>query len=169
MLFRSVNGVITIDDEQIGYSSVDPALNLISGLIRGVNETTIVDHIPGALVYVDLPAVILLSGGKGYTEAPKVTAFIDTTVANYQTLVNDLRSGIDVYLLNNSLDPWQQMTGVIKDYQGVRAIHLISHGSEADVIIGEKGYGIQEINAEATKISQWSSHLTTDADILLYG
>ena len=72
-----INGVLKIGKEEIGYSSVDRAYNIISGLTRGVNGTTISTHIPGSLIYINLPAVLLLNGGRGYTEPPKVTAYID--------------------------------------------------------------------------------------------
>jgi hypothetical protein len=75
-----VNGTIRIGKELINYSSVDRALNVLSGLQRGINGTDIVDHIPGDNIFIDLPAVVLLDGGKGYLEPPKVTAFIDTTI-----------------------------------------------------------------------------------------
>lgn len=74
-----INGVIQIGTEQIGYSTVDRALNVISGLTRGVNGTNISTHIPGALIFMNLPAVLVLDGARGYTEPPKVTAYIDTT------------------------------------------------------------------------------------------
>lgn len=73
------NGVITIGTEQIGYSYVDRSLNIVGGLARGINQTTPVDHIPGEQIFIDLPAVILLDSGRGYTNPPKVTAVIDTT------------------------------------------------------------------------------------------
>jgi hypothetical protein len=73
------NGIITIGTEQISYSYVDRALNIIGGLTRGVNQTTPVDHIPGEQIIIDLPAVILLDGGRGYANPPKVTAVFDTT------------------------------------------------------------------------------------------
>jgi hypothetical protein len=75
-----INGVITIGEEQIGYASVDRALNVLSGLTRGVNGTSIVQHLPGEDIYIDLPAVLLLDGGRAYTEPPKVTAYIDTSI-----------------------------------------------------------------------------------------
>ena len=74
-----INGIIQIGTEIIGYSSVDRALNLLSGLQRGINGTTAVAHIPGAKVFMDLPAVIVLDGGKNYIEPPEITAYIDTT------------------------------------------------------------------------------------------
>jgi hypothetical protein len=75
-----VTGVIQIDQEQIAYSRVDRAYGILSGLTRGVNGTTITTHIPGTQIIMDLPAVLVLDAGHGYTEPPKVTAYIDTTI-----------------------------------------------------------------------------------------
>lgn len=75
-----INGIIKIDNELIGYSTVDRALNVLTGLTRGVNGTTITAHIPGALIFIDLPAVLLLDAGRAYVEPPKVTAYIDTSI-----------------------------------------------------------------------------------------
>ena len=72
-----INGVITIGTEQIAYASVDRALNLLSGLQRGFNGTTPATHIPGATITIDLPAVLVLNGGKNYIEPPQITAYID--------------------------------------------------------------------------------------------
>jgi hypothetical protein len=101
-----INGVMMIGTEQIGYSLVDRALNKISGLIRGVNGTAVVDHIPGTPIIMDLPAVLLLSGGRGYSNPPRVTAYIDTgkypepTVpAEFEAVMN-LDSVLSVNLVN---------------------------------------------------------------------
>ena len=75
-----INGIITIGQEQIGYSSVDIATNIISGLTRGVNGTVVAPHIPGELIYINLSPVIVLDAGRGYLEPPKVTAYIDTSI-----------------------------------------------------------------------------------------
>ena len=80
-----VQGVIKIADvgdankfEFIGYNSVDKELNMLLGLVRGVNGSEIYDHIPGEKIYIDLPKVLVLNGGKNYTSTPNVTAYIDT-------------------------------------------------------------------------------------------
>ena len=73
------NGVIRINDETIAYTYVDRDLNLLGGLSRGFDQTVVAEHIPGAPIYIDLPAVVVLNGGNGYTDVPKVTAVIDTT------------------------------------------------------------------------------------------
>lgn len=82
-----VNGTIKIVDmanpsryELITYNSVNTALNMLSGLVRGVNETEALDHIPGSNIYIDLPKVLVLNSGKGYVNTPNVYAVIDTTI-----------------------------------------------------------------------------------------
>lgn len=104
-----INGVITIGEEQISYSFVDRSLNLIGGLIRGVNGTQIVDHIPGEKIVIDLPAVLVLDGGRGYTEPPRVTAWIDETKypAPTRPAVLEAVMGLDSVLQVNVIDPGQ--------------------------------------------------------------
>ena len=72
-----INGTIRIGDEEIAYSSVDRDLNLVSGLQRGINGTAIVQHFPNEKIFIDLPEVLVLNGGTGYIDPPKVTAYID--------------------------------------------------------------------------------------------
>jgi len=73
------NGIITVSGEQIAYSSVDRALNVLQGIQRGVNGTTIIDHFPGEKVFMDIPPIVILDTGRNYTNTPKVEAWIDLT------------------------------------------------------------------------------------------
>ena len=75
-----INGTILIGDELIGYSTVNRSNNTISGLTRGVDGTPITVHIPGEIITINLPAVLVLNSGRGYTEPPRVVAYIDTTI-----------------------------------------------------------------------------------------
>lgn len=75
-----VTGIVTIGSEKIAYNSVDRNLNLLTGLVRAVDGTTIANHYPGDPIYMDLPAVIVLDSGRAYTEPPKVSAYVDTTL-----------------------------------------------------------------------------------------
>ena len=75
-----INGTILIGDELIGYSNVDRANNTLSGLTRGIDGTPISVHIPGEIITINLPAVLVLNGGRGYVNPPRVIAYIDTTI-----------------------------------------------------------------------------------------
>lgn len=104
-----INGVIMVGVEQIAYANVDRALNVLGGLTRGVNGTTVTDHIPGEKIYIDLPPVLLLDGGRGYLEPPKVTAYIDTTVYPEPTKAAVLAAvmSLDSVLSVTVIDPGQ--------------------------------------------------------------
>ena len=75
-----INGTILIGDELIGYSTVDRSNNTLSGLTRGVDGTPISVHIPGEIITINLPAVLVLNSGRGYTDPPRVIAYIDTSI-----------------------------------------------------------------------------------------
>ena len=74
------NGVIQIDGEIISYAFVDRNLNLLGGLSRGLNNSQVSEHIPDSDIFIDLPAVVVLDEGSGYTQVPKVIAHVDTTL-----------------------------------------------------------------------------------------
>ena len=75
-----LTGIITIDDEQISYASVDRDAGIISTITRGVNNTEITTHNPQALVYTNMPGIVVLDSGRDYTDPPEITAYIDTNV-----------------------------------------------------------------------------------------
>lgn len=104
-----INGTIRIGNEDIGYSAVDRALNLISGLQRGINGTSIVDHFPGEKIYIDLPAVLVLDGGRSYLEPPRVIAYIDETLypAPSRPAVLEAVMNLDSVLSVTVVDPGQ--------------------------------------------------------------
>ena len=101
-----INGNILIGDEIIGYSNVDRANNTISGLTRGVDGTTVSAHVPGEIITINLPAVLLLDGGRGYTEPPKITAYIDPSYpAPRRAAVLEAVMSLDSVLSVNVIDP----------------------------------------------------------------
>lgn len=75
-----VIGTIRIGSEDISYDGIDLATDTLYGLTRGVNTTTATPHNAGSEVYLDVPAVIVYNTGRGYTEPPKISAWIDTSV-----------------------------------------------------------------------------------------
>jgi hypothetical protein len=103
------NGVVMIDNEQIGYQSVDRALNMIIGLSRGVNDTTITTHTPGAPIIMNLPPVMLMDSASGYTNPPRVTAYIDTSIYPAPTVPAQLEAimSLDAVIGINVINPGQ--------------------------------------------------------------
>ena len=102
-----INGTIRIGEEYISYAYVDRSVNVLGGLVRGVNNTKVVDHIPGENIYIDLPAVLVLDGGHNYSEPPKVTAYIDTSIYPAPSVPAQLEAivALDTVIGVNVIDP----------------------------------------------------------------
>ena len=102
-----VTGIVTINNEDIAYTILDIDNNTISGLIRGLNGTSISDHLPNTGVIIDLPGVVLLNPARGYTDIPKVTAYIDTTKypAPITPAILVARMSLDSVLSVDIMDP----------------------------------------------------------------
>lgn len=104
-----INGLIRIGQELISYSYVDRATNIISGLIRGVNNTPISDHIPGEKIFIDLPPILVLNGGRGYIDPPRVIAYVDEALYGppLRAAVLEAVMTLDSVLQINVIDPGQ--------------------------------------------------------------
>ena len=66
----------------------------------------------------------------------KEVAFIDTAVADYQSLVDGVRAGVEVVLLDGGQSGLAQMALWAQDHYGYDAIHVLSHGAQGTVFLG---------------------------------
>ena len=82
---------------------------------------------------------------------------------------NKLRPNVDVYLLNPQGDGVAQITEVLSAYDGLAAVHLISHGSTGTLRIGNSQLSTSTLSKYSERIKAWGKSLASDADILLYG
>jgi len=101
-------GVFQIDDEQIAYYEIDTTTNKISQLVRGWNGTSIAVHLPGTMLYLQLPEVVVLYGGRGYTEPPRITIdYTSTYPVPRQYIELEPVMNIDVVQTINVINPGQ--------------------------------------------------------------
>ena len=54
--------------------------------------------------------------------------FIDSRVANYQSLIDGLTEPAEVFILDGESDGLAQMVARLQGRSGIDAIHVISHG-----------------------------------------
>lgn len=95
--------------------------------------------------------------------------FIDSAVADKATLIAGTREGVEIVILDAGRDAWVQMTEVIAQHQDLDAVHLVSHGSEGTLLLGGQAYDAAALQAQAASLDAWQSHLSENADILVYG
>ncbi|PIQ51485.1 MAG: hypothetical protein COW02_14455, partial [Comamonadaceae bacterium CG12_big_fil_rev_8_21_14_0_65_59_15] len=95
--------------------------------------------------------------------------FIDSRVADYQTLIDGLEVGTEYYLINENSDGIEQMQTYLKGRTGIDALHIISHGSVGAVYLGNSVLNGENLEDYRTQLAAIGSSLSDTGDILLYG
>ncbi|KHN92636.1 ig family protein [Pectobacterium actinidiae] len=99
----------------------------------------------------------------------KEVVFIDTSVTDYQTLVDNVPAGIEVELFDGSKDGLSQLVQWAQNHSGYDAIHILSHGSEGEIQLGSLTLDSDTANARATDLATLGAALTDSGDLLIYG
>ena len=102
--------------------------------------------------------------------------FIDSRVADPGLLINDLktpRDGVDyqVFMLDPNQDGVAQISAVLAGLHGINAIHIVSHGEDGAILIGNTLLSAAALDSgpDRSEIASWSSALAPGADLMLYG
>ncbi|WP_052081172.1 DUF4347 domain-containing protein [Pseudomonas sp. ML96] len=95
--------------------------------------------------------------------------FVDGKLQDAQQLIAGLPSGTEVVVLDSNKDGLQQIADYLKNRSDVDAIHLLSHGAEGTVELGNTWLNSQNIGQHAQQLNAIGAALATDGDILLYG
>ena len=95
--------------------------------------------------------------------------FIDSRVADFQTLVAGLAPDSEWYLINAEDDGVAQMARALAGRSGLDSIQIISHGSSGSVLLGSSAIDTQSLAVHSDQWAQIGAALTVTGDILLYG
>jgi len=101
--------------------------------------------------------------------------FIDSGVENYQALVDDIQNtsdpsrSITVVILDPTRDGVQQISETLAGYSDLDSIHIVSHGSEGSVELGDSTLSSSTLAGYEDELAQWRTALSEDADLLFYG
>ncbi|MEN0037764.1 MAG: putative Ig domain-containing protein [Cellvibrio sp.] len=108
------------------------------------------------------------------TAAVKSVVFVDTSVAGYDALVEDIRDRFDenavaIIYLDSAKNGVEQITTALGQYAGLDSIHIISHGSAGAVELGNAILTDNSLVQYEDDLVAWGRALGADADILFYG
>ncbi|PLP95591.1 hypothetical protein CYD26_03025 [Pseudomonas sp. FFUP_PS_473] len=95
--------------------------------------------------------------------------FIDGQVANVDQLVAGLGSNAEVVILDPSKDGLQQMADYLKGRENLDAIHLLSHGADGTVQLGNVWLASNNLAQHSEALQSIGAALKADGDLLLYG
>ncbi|MHA6493530.1 DUF4347 domain-containing protein [Pseudomonas borbori] len=99
----------------------------------------------------------------------KEIVFVDTRVPDYQALLGSVSADAEVVLLSTDQNGVQQIADALEARSGIDAIHIISHGDDGVLLLGNAALHGGNISAFTSQLSEIGAALKADGDILLYG
>uniref|UniRef100_UPI0035B489A0 DUF4347 domain-containing protein n=1 Tax=Zoogloea sp. TaxID=49181 RepID=UPI0035B489A0 len=104
------------------------------------------------------------------TAAPaQSVVFVDGQLPNAGVLASNIANGAQVVILDPTRDALQQMQDTLAGRQGLQSIHILSHGSQGEVTLGDLRLNQGNLASHAGALAAIGASLATDGDILLYG
>ena len=95
--------------------------------------------------------------------------FVDPNVSNYQELVSGLPAGTTYVVLNPTTDGLAQIAQYLEQHPGVEAIHLITHGGEAQVQVGATVLTSADMASYSAELAAIGKAMAPGGDFLIYG
>jgi Ca2+-binding RTX toxin-like protein len=89
---------------------------------------------------------------------------IDTSVENYQSLVEGVIPGVEVIILDPTQDGIEQITAAVIRH-GATALHLVSHGSPGCLYLGSTQLSLDTLDRYLPQLQQWGNL----SSLVLYG
>ena len=95
--------------------------------------------------------------------------FIDTRITDYQTLIDSLTDPAEVFILDGASDGLAQMAAYLQGRTGIDAIHVICHGSQGALYLGDTVIDSGVLASHQSQLASIGGALTPEGDILFYG
>ncbi len=105
----------------------------------------------------------------------RAVVFIDTQVEDYGLLLTELYQqydhalDLDIVILDAEQDGIAQISVTLAKYENIDAVHIFSHASEANIALGNSDINASNLSDYLPMLETWSTYLSEDADLLLYG
>src|SRR6516162_3581355 len=95
-------------------------------------------------------------------------AFIDRNVDDLETLLAGLRLELDPILLSDDEPALRQMSCLVRDWDGLEAIHVIAHGRVGEVSFGAGALSLESLAGHAADLRAIGQALGNDGKLLLW-
>jgi len=186
-LHELVNGVFTTglqtalnaDSQTQGAApfALDPLARAIAQAVPGqepadIATSTVTESNP-ATQPLDLDALVAPLDTTSNAHIRELV-IVDLSTPNYQQLVDDLQQRsaagtLDIVLLDSDRDGIEQISAALARYDGLDAVHIVSHGDDGTVQLGNTVLTQENLGQYAQAITDWGDALGEQADLLFYG
>ncbi|BBC23127.1 haemagglutination activity domain protein [Pseudanabaena sp. ABRG5-3] len=94
--------------------------------------------------------------------------FIDSTVKDYQTLIDGTNGGSSITVINPDQYGIQKVTETLASVTGANSLHIVSEGDVGNFWLGKDFVSTENIANYANELQAWKTALSPAANILLY-
>ncbi|WP_226570918.1 cadherin-like domain-containing protein [Mangrovibacter yixingensis] len=95
--------------------------------------------------------------------------FIDASVPDKETLINQIPADAEVYILDANKDGLNQIADILAGKENIDAVHIISHGASGEIELGNSVITADNLADYSAALNIINVALNSSADILLYG
>lgn len=109
------------------------------------------------------------SSNRLYSAQAVDVVIVDAGVTNPHALLKNIPSQAAVHYLSPTGDGLEQIGDILSNYRNLKSVHLLAHGSSAQLQLGNSWVNSATLNHRSRQIQQWQAALSPTADIFLYG
>ena len=122
-----------------------------------------------------IPCSAFASGEASKDATPSVDAgasthlvILDARVTGASELIKAIPLETPIYQLRAELDGVDEISDILRHYEGLTAIHIIARGEVGSLRLGSQLLDRFALAAKGHRIERWGRALAPDADLLLY-
>ncbi|WP_157152685.1 DUF4347 domain-containing protein, partial [Cellvibrio sp. BR] len=121
-------------------------------------------HIVRAAVRVTADELDIVS-----TSPVKELVIIDAAVPDKAVFYRAVKPGVDIVEIDSSQPGLAQLKTILKNYQGLKGLHIVSHAEEGVMLLGNSRVDSAALTNEKDTFASLNAALIHGADLVLYG
>ncbi|MGI9328122.1 MAG: DUF4347 domain-containing protein, partial [Pseudomonadales bacterium] len=98
---------------------------------------------------------------------------IDASTPAYEQIIADLSESTDasyeIHVLDSDQDGISQISQILSAYENVGGLHIISHGGDGEINLGDGPVGLVDLLNHADEVAGWQDSFAESGDLLIYG
>jgi len=167
LVFEELEPRLLLSADGLGVLT-ESSVATLQTLVHGENENIII-------VQNQTEQSSTIIHNKVQSDSRSELVIIDSRAPNFQQLHNDVIKAqqqgrdINVVILDAHRDGIEQISEALSKYNKLDAVHIISHGKDAQLQLGATQLNNQNLKQYNEEINKWKQVFTEGGDLLIYG
>ena len=159
------------------YEELEKRILFSGDIAPGVEQTDVVEHVI-AVDETEKPTTeteaVPENTAQTEEEQKWELVLVNENVADHEQLIQDLqgRDGnriFEVVVLDSDRNGIEQVSQILAERSEISAIHVITHGSDGRINLGNSWLNSDNLPQHADEIANWGKALVDEGDIIFYG